>query len=630
MILDWFNARDATKAGAALADEFAPRTASEAAKGNKTANGAQAHVLQELLQRAEREILPLRLNFYKRAKLANSFKWRLLENGVESEIANEVTQRLIVHLSVSRTLAPGNPASPFTPAAGAPPSANALSAQGVKYLSQGDYARAIDTYQELLRIDPRHALGLNNLGAAFCKVGRYDDAQNCFNQALSVDPNFAEANNNLGNILRWKGLLGEAEILIRRALKANPTYLGARTNLGLTLSFLGRLREAKGQFNKVLKAAPRHAEALHGMGHLAAIEGRFDEAESLFKRALEAAPGMPSALAGIAGLRKMTTADTAWLAQAEESAAKGLAPLDEADVRFALGKYFDDIGDFARAFQNFKRANELQKTAAPPYDREARSKLVDDMVRTYSRDAVSTVQAGSSTSIKPIFVLGMPRSGTSLAEQIIVSHRSVKGAGELLFWGEAVDAHTAQGSLSDAGRVKLAEDYLRVLKARCTDAGDAERIVDKAPVNSDYLGLIHSVFPNARIIYMRRDPIDTCLSIYFQRFSPGVTFSMDLSDLAHHYQGHKRLMAHWQAVLPAGTILEVPYAELVAHQEAWTRRMLEFLGLDWDERCLEFNKTDRPVATASYWQVRQKIYKSSVARWRNYEKFIGPLLSLKY
>ncbi len=629
MILDWFNARDATKVGVTLADEFAPRTASEAAKANKAANGAPANVVQELLQRAEHEILPLRLNFYKRAKLANSFKWRLLENGVNSEVANEVTQQLIVYLSLGRTLATGKPASPATPAGGAPPSTKALSAQGIKYLSQGDYARAIDTYQQLLRIDPRHAQGLNNLGAAFCKVGRYDEAQNCFHQALSVDPNFGEANNNLGNMLRWRGALEEAEILIRRALKLNPSNLGARLNLGLTLCFLGRLREAKGQFAKVLKAAPRHAEALHGMGHLSAIEGRFGDAEALFRRALKANPGMPSALAGVATLRKMTTADTAWLAQAEESASRGHAPLDEADVRFAMGKYFDDVGDFARAFQNYKRANDLQKTVALPYDREARSNLVDDMIRTYSLDAVSTVQTGSSTSIKPIFVLGMPRSGTSLAEQIIVSHRSVKGAGELPFWGDAMEAHSTditQGSLTDAGRMKLAEDYLRVLEAHSPGAA---RVVDKAPANSDYLGLIHSVFPNARVIYMRRDPIDTCLSIYFQKLSAGISFSMDLSDLAHYYQVHKRLMAHWRAVLPAGTILEVPYAELVTDQETWTRRMLEFLGLDWDERCLEFNKTDRPVVTASYWQVRQKIYNTSVARWRNYEKFIGPLLGLK-
>ena len=180
--------------------------------------------------------------------------------------------------------------------------------------------------------------------------------------------------------------------------------------------------------------------------------------------------------------------------------------------------------------------------------------------------------------------------------------------------------------LDESTRKKLAENCLRELEAR---SGDALRIVDKTPLNSDYLGVIHSVFPNARIIYMQRDPIDTCLSCYFQKFDVQLNFTMDLSDLAHYFRQHHRLMAHWRAVLPPGSILDVPYAELVADQEGWTRKVLAFLGLEWDQRCLDFHKTERPVVTASAWQVRQKIYQDSVARWRHYAKFIGPLLELK-
>jgi hypothetical protein len=172
----------------------------------------------------------------------------------------------------------------------------------------------------------------------------------------------------------------------------------------------------------------------------------------------------------------------------------------------------------------------------------------------------------------------------------------------------------------------LAKEYLQVLEAK---SGEALRVVDKAPVNSDYLGVIHSVFPNARFIYMQRDPIDTCLSCYFQKFVLSLNFTMDLSDLADYYRQHQRLMAHWHAVLPQGTILEVPYEELIADQAAWTRRILDFLDLEWDNRVLDFHNTQRAVVTASFWQVRQKIYKSSVRRWRNYEKFVGPLLDLK-
>jgi len=180
-----------------------------------------------------------------------------------------------------------------------------------------------------------------------------------------------------------------------------------------------------------------------------------------------------------------------------------------------------------------------------------------------------------------------------------------------------------QGILSQPVRVNMAEACLRLLKGH---SAEALRVIDKAPVNSDFLGIIYSVFPNARVIYMQRDPIDTCLSCYFQRFLSGLNFTLDLSDLAHYYREHRRLMAHWRAVLPPGFILDVPYEQLVADQEGWSRKMLQFIGLEWDDRCLKFHENTRQVVTASAWQVRQKIYSSSVARWRNYEKFIGPLL----
>jgi hypothetical protein len=302
--------------------------------------------------------------------------------------------------------------------------------------------------------------------------------------------------------------------------------------------------------------------------------------------------------------------------------------VEEAGVRFAIGKYYDDVREFDQAFKNYKRANELLKTLATKYEPDARRCFVDDLIRVHTREAISRVE-GASASVKPVFVVGMARSGTSLAEQILASHPAGSGAGELPFWNAAMHKHDAvirREPLGEPIRRDLAEGYLRALSGY---SRDALRIVDKAPFNCDYLGVIHSVFPNARIIYMRRDPIDTCLSCYFQPFPATLNFTMDLSDLAHYYREHQRLMAHWRAVLPPGTILDVPYAELVADQEGWTRRILEFVGLEWDPRCLDFHSTKRAVVTASYWQVRQRIYTDSVQRWRNYRKFIGPLLDLK-
>jgi len=396
----------------------------------------------------------------------------------------------------------------------------------------------------------------------------------------------------------------------------------------VSLIALGRLQEAKARLAKALKVAPRDAGTMCLIGQIARMEGRFAEAESIYQRALKINPKMPNAWAGLASTRKMTASDAAWLASAQTIADSGIDPLEEAVLRFAMGKYCDDVSDFAQAFENYQRANQLAKSVAAPYDRDERSRFVGDMIRVYSPAAVSTVRQGTSDSTKPVFVVGMPRSGTSLVEQIIASHPAAKGAGELGFIDDAMitpGSELRRGLLGESTKKHFADAYLRSLEAR---AGDALRIVDKNPVNSDYLGAIYSTFPNARIIYMQRDPIDTCLSSYFQYFSPAMNFTMDLSDLAHYCREHQRLMAHWRAVLPPGSILDVPYSELVADQEAWTRKILNFLGLEWDQRCLDFHLTERHVVTASTWQVRQKIYTGSVARWRNYERFIGPLLSL--
>jgi tetratricopeptide (TPR) repeat protein len=434
---------------------------------------------------------------------------------------------------------------------------------------------------------------------------------------------------NIATVLLLKGLYFDAENFLRRALKLNPRFVEARINLGLTLAFTNRVRDAKAHFQKALKYEPRNAETLVGVALVAKTEGNFDRANAMLSRALQISPRMSKALASQAGLRKMTLSDRDWLKSAEEVAASGIPPVDEAELRFAIGKYYDDIEDFNHAFQNYKRANDLLKPIAEPYDRAAYERFVDAMVRVYTPDTVARAGDGASSSMKPVFVVGVPRSGTTLTQQIIASHPSAKGAGELQFWSQAARDHEAEinaGPLGESTRNKLAEAYLRVLEAK---AGEALRVVDKAPVNSDVVGVIHSVFPNARFIYMQRDPIDTCLSCYFQKFSLSLNFTLDLSDLAYYYRQHQRLMAHWRAVLPPGTILDVPYEELVADQEGWTRKILDFLGLEWDKQVLDFHNTKRAVVTASFWQVRQKIYRNSVRRWRNYEKFIGPLLDLK-
>ena len=624
MILAWLDASEAAEIGIALADEFAPRSTSVV---QGSAQSSPSGSLEQLLQRADREVRPLQLNFYKKAKFANSFKWRLIENGVARKIADEVTQSLVVHLS--RSLNPAlNQNSADAPAI-RPDRAKAqnLFSRGNKLIEQGAYTEARALFEEAVKLDPSHAEALNNLGSSLSQLGRFEEAEQCFREAIAAKPNFSDPHGNLGVLLRQKSYLFDSEASLRRALKLRPTDINARINLGLTLVLLGRLRDAKACFAKVLKTKPREFRALFGMGQIAMVEGRFEEAETMFRRTIDINPKMTSAWAALASTRKLTNADGEWLKSAEDMVAAAIHPMEEAQLRFAMGKYCDDVNDFAQAFQYFKRGNELLKAAADDYDRKERSRFIDGQIRVYSREAIAKIGVPGSSSLKPVFVVGMPRSGTSLAEQIIASHPAAHGVGELDFWNSPAlkEAGTTQGMLSEAARSKVAEEYLRLLGSL---GGNALRVINKAPVNSDYLGMIYSVFPNARVIYMQRDPIDTCLSCYFQQFLTGINFAFDLSDLVHYYREHQRIMEHWRSVLPSGFILDVPYEELVVDQETWSRKMLDFIGLEWDAQVLEFHTNKRQVTTASAWQVRQKIYKSSVARWHNYEKFIGPLKSL--
>jgi Flp pilus assembly protein TadD len=630
MWLNRLNTRTASKVGSALAEPFVAAATAPPVERGKTKPWERGNVLNEFLARVDAEARPLQLGLFRRAKLANSFKWRLLESGVEPAAADELTRMLLLRLSADRAVPA--PVNSLNVATRSQPESNSipnLLARIDACVARGDHAEVINCSQELLKLKPRQVATRNNLGVALLKLGRFSEAAEQFRRATGIEPTYADAQFNLGTVLRSMGQVVESEMPLRRASQLKPTHTEFQASLGVTLVMLGRLPEARDCFERVLKTDPAHQGALPGLGKIAALEGHFDEAEAIFRRVLLVDPDSAAAWAALVDMRRMKSSDGAWLKRAEKIAASGIAPLEEADLRFAIGKYCDDTGDFDRAFRSFKRANELQKAAAGNYDRPARVQFVDDMVRTYTREALAAREGRRSESDKPIFVVGMMRSGTSLVEQIISSHPAARGAGELPFWSDAAAKHQAVVRSRLPGESlgkKLAATYLGILDAH---SPHALRVVDKSTFNSDHLGLIHSVFPNARMIYLRRDPIDTCLSCYFNPFSTAHDFTFDLEDLAHYYREHRRLIDHWRAVLPAGTLLDVPYAELVADQEKWTRKIVDFLGLEWDDRCLEFHRTERPVLTASFWQVRQKIYKGSVGRWRHYEKFIGPLRDLK-
>jgi tetratricopeptide (TPR) repeat protein len=620
MLINWLKAQDAVDAGAELADSFPRQTTGE--------------VIRKFLHDATEELRSRKLNFYRRVRFANAFRWRLLEKGVAVETAHDVTQTLLINISALGPVAAAPASDPDTTSTTARirfdrKSVDALLLRADESAARGAYLEAVELYREYTGARPKDAAGFNNLGATLTRLGRYEDARQQLHTALALNPRNAEALFNVGNLRLMMGRYADAENSFRRAAGLQQTDPLIRTQLGEALANQRQLDKARAEFEKVLKTNPRFAPALAGLGTVARSAGRFTEAEQAYRRALEVDPVLPAALIGLALSRRMTKADSGWIADVEKVAANTSSPPEEANLRFAIGKCYDDLGSHAQAFDNYKRANELLKPLAVAYDERGHSRFVNDMIIAYTPEALSRAKADGAASTRPVFVVGMPRSGTSLLEQILASHPSVAGVGEMDFWSDEFrsdEARIRKALLPQEQRQKIAANYLHVLKSR---EPDADYVVEKTPVNADHLGLIHSVFPNARIIYVQRDPIDTCLSCYFQNFSMALNYTFDLNDLAGYYRQHERLMAHWHKVLPPGTLLDVPYEELVSDQETWTRKILAHLDLEWDVRCLKFNENPRPVVTASSWQVRQRMYGDSVKRWRNYSKFIEPLRKLQ-
>jgi tetratricopeptide (TPR) repeat protein len=479
---------------------------------------------------------------------------------------------------------------------------------GLLLAARGDREAAIASYREALRHNPGYIEALINLGNVLRECGLRRESLAAYQQALALDPKRADSHHNVGQALLESRRTQQALDSFRQAIRLQPRHSAAHLGLAAALRFQRRPTEAEASCREALAIAPDSPEGLVLLGELHADRGRFAEAQELFERALSRDSGFAPAYCGIAAHRRMTAADDVWLRGVRTLLEKPLPVAQQMQLRYALGKYFDETGSYDEAFTNYQQANELNKALGGRYDAALLTSRVDGLISQRHSGIVA------NDSQQPIFIVGMPRSGTSLAEQILASHASVWGAGEVAFWDRA-----------DPNDGRLAEHYLERIRV---GAGDAGRITDKMPANFLYLGLIHAAFPRARIIHMRRHPLDTCLSVYFQSFFNVSPYANDLNDLAHYYGQYLRIMQHWRSVLPGSVLLEVPYEELVQDTETWVRRMLDFVELPWDARCLEFHRNERAVITASRWQVRQKVNSESIGRWRNYARHLTPLKSL--
>jgi len=486
-------------------------------------------------------------------------------------------------------------------------------------------ADALAAYQRALTIDPSRIEALLGFGAISLAEGRLQDAADAYSQALKVQPESAETLVNLGAAVRMLGRVDAAIDLFRRALSINPDLAEAHVSLGTAFRLLGRSDEAEACLVEAVRLKPDLISAVLEMAEARADRGDFEGAETLFDRATTIDPDAPEAWAGTPRVRRMIRSDGDWLAGARRVVANSPPPKRLLHLHYALGKYHDDLGEYAEAFEHFRQANDLSRLRRPPHDRAAFAAQVEKLIGAYGPEWFAATRGKGETSARPIFIVGMLRSGTTLLEQMLASHPEVQGAGELSFWGEAAAHAEAIGGPDVDALGGLARDYLLQLEAQNPSV---RGVVDKMPANVMHLGLIQAALPNARILHMRRDPIDTCLSIYFQHFEPTLTYANDLGDLADYYRRYRQVTEHWRRTLPPGACLDVDYEALVADPRQVLQGVLDFVGLPWNDACLDFQSTPRTIVTASKWQARQKVSTTSVGRWRRYQPFVEPLLSL--
>lgn len=503
---------------------------------------------------------------------------------------------------------------------------------GVVLEAMGRLDDAIPCFRRSLELAPGQVEVCNNLGAALYAQGAYDEAERHLLEAADINPALANVHFNLSRLYLAQGKPEAAVGAARRAIELNPGHPECFIALATAQRAMGELEESLSSLRAAVALNPTHAMALNDIGVCLLTLGRFEEADASFRRALHAAPRLAIAHENIARTRRYEESDRAKIDYVEALAAEGNQTKEgQAHLHFALGKMLDDIGEYERAMQHFVSANALEHERMR-FDAAAVRSFVERSRATFTPAFVEEKRSLGNPSDMPVFIVGMLRSGSTLVEQILASHPGVYAAGELEYFrnvsrdlpgrlGGGQDYPDCLSALDAETLETVTNGYLEWIRERM---GDARRFTDKNPLNFEHLGFIMLAFPNARVIHCRRDPLDVCLSIYFQHFSERHDFAYSFADIAEYHRQYEQLMAHWQSVFP-GRIHDVGYEDLVANLEAVSRDMIEYLGLEWDEKCLEFHRTVRPVGTASHWQVRQPLYTRSVGHWRHYEPYLEEL-----
>ena len=498
---------------------------------------------------------------------------------------------------------------------------------------KGETSKAEDIYRGILAKDPDHVEAARLLAKIATEHKAYRDAEVFLQRVVKNAPDYARAWFELANVLREQEKFTEAVDAAEEVLRLMPNAAETHVLLGNALGQADRNEDSIESYRRALALAPGHPGALSGVGHRLKTIGKQDEAIAAYRECLAANPLFTESYWSLANLKtfRFTDEEVATM----ESLLAGDEIKDESRVHIhnALGLEYEGRKDYAKAFSHFHNCNRIRRQSES-YDPVEVEVLHDDIIKAFDKDMFARHEGAGCPDPAPIFVVGLPRSGSTLIEQILASHSQVEGTHELADLSRVVNKkrrRTLRGrfpetvaKLSTDAWAALGEEYIeRTRKFRT----DRIYFIDKNPNNYTYTGLLKLILPNAKIINARRHPLDSCFGSYKQLFAMGQTFSYDLVELGEYYLNYQRMMDHWHEVLP-GFVLDVNYEEVVDDLETQVRRILDFCNLPFEEACLRFHETERAVKTASSEQVRQPIYSSSVNLWRNYEQDLGELIEV--
>jgi tetratricopeptide (TPR) repeat protein len=519
----------------------------------------------------------------------------------------------------------------------APQLAQAHSNLGNLLRELGRLAEARACYEEALRLRPDLGLVYNNMGQLLQEEGRPQEAIPWYHQALEREPNSARIHTHLASALEEQDLYDEAAPRYRQALLIDPNCADAHNGLGHALHEKGQFPEAIAEYHEVLRLHPGHAPVYCNLGIIFEELGKMDEAKGHYRQAVQLDPDHAGAYSQLATMLRAQLPAEDLAAMQRLLAQPGTGQARESVLRFGLAQYLDAQGQHEEAARHLQQANALtqalRQQRGTAYDRSGHVEFADGLVKICTPDFFARIHGFGLDTERPIFIVGLPRSGTTLTEQILASHSQVFGAGELCYTFETFQSLPQRiGSkdppLSCLGQMErktvrqAANWHMHRLKQLNQEA---LRVADKMPENYVHLGLLAVMFPRARFIHCRRDLRDVAVSCWMTNFRQ-VRWASDQENIASHFTQYLRLMDHWREVLPV-PILEVDYEETVADLEGVARKLVAWCGLEWEPACLAFHKSSRPIRTASVSQVRQPIYQRSVARWKHYEPVLKRLFS---